>query len=49
MNAVLKIHSCDRPGIVASVAQLIFEAGGNILDAQQHREDILISPRTNGA
>jgi len=40
MNAVLKIHSRDRPGIVASVTRLIFEAGGNILDAQQHREDL---------
>ncbi|MGA7305579.1 MAG: formyltetrahydrofolate deformylase [Rhodothermales bacterium] len=40
MQAVLKIHGQDRPGIVSSVAQLIFEAGGNILDAQQHREHL---------
>lgn len=38
MFAVLKIHSTDRPGIVSSVSQCIFETGGNILDAQQHRE-----------
>lgn len=40
MQAVLKIHCQDRPGIVSSVTQLIFEAGGNILDAQQHREHL---------
>ena len=40
MHAVLKINSQDRPGIVASVSTLIFEAGGNILDAQQHREEL---------
>ena len=40
MHAVLKINSQDRPGIVASVSTLIFEAGGNVLDAQQHREEL---------
>ncbi len=40
MHAVLKINCRDRPGIVSSVTQLIFEAGGNILDAQQHREKL---------
>lgn len=39
MHAVLKINCRDRPGIVSRVTQLIFEAGGNILDAQQHREE----------
>jgi len=40
MQAVLKIHSDDKPGIVASVSRLIFETGGNILDAQQHLEEL---------
>ena len=40
MHAVLKINCRDRPGVVSSVTQLIFEAGGNILDAQQHREEL---------
>jgi formyltetrahydrofolate deformylase len=40
MKAVLKIHCNDRPGIVSNVSHAVFEAGGNILDAQQHREDL---------
>lgn len=40
MHAILKIHCPDRPGIVSSFTRLIFEAGGNILDAQQHREHL---------
>ena len=40
MQAVLKINSKDRPGIVADVTRIVFEAGGNILDAQQHLEDL---------
>jgi formyltetrahydrofolate deformylase len=38
MHAVLKINCRDQPGVVAGVAQMIFESGGNILDAQQHKE-----------
>ncbi|MBW4023766.1 MAG: formyltetrahydrofolate deformylase [Proteobacteria bacterium] len=32
---ILSIASPDRPGIVAAVTALLFEAGGNILEAQQ--------------
>ncbi len=32
---ILTIASPDRPGIVAAVTTLLFEAGGNILEAQQ--------------
>jgi formyltetrahydrofolate deformylase len=32
---VLTIASPDRPGIVAAVSTVLFEAGGNILEAQQ--------------
>jgi predicted amino acid-binding ACT domain protein len=32
---VLTIASPDRPGIVAAVTTFLFEAGGNILEAQQ--------------
>jgi len=32
--------SCpDRPGIVAAVSRLIYEAGGNIIDSDQHSSD----------
>ena len=40
MFAILKFNCLDQPGIVAEVTQLIFSTGGNILDAQQHREDL---------
>ncbi len=40
MFAVLNIHCLDKSGIVADVTRLIFEVGGNILDAQQHREEL---------
>ena len=39
-TAVLKINCPDRKGIVAEVCQIIAECSGNILDAQQHREDL---------
>lgn len=39
MNIVLKLNCRDRPGIVSAVTQIIFEAGCNIIDAQQHREE----------
>jgi formyltetrahydrofolate deformylase len=32
------LHGPDRPGLVASVATWIHEAGGNILHAEQHRD-----------
>jgi len=34
-TAILTLSSPDRPGIVAAVSTLLFEAGCNILDAQQ--------------
>src|SRR4051794_37802889 len=35
-NAHILTLSCqDRPGLVAAVAGLLFESGGNILEAQQ--------------
>ena len=35
---ILRLACPDRPGIVASVARALFEAGGNILDNAQHTE-----------
>src|SRR5580704_10951384 len=32
------LHGPDRPGLVARVAAWIFERGGNILHADQHRD-----------
>jgi formyltetrahydrofolate deformylase len=40
MFAVLKLNCLDKRGIVADVTSSIFEVGGNILDAQQHREEL---------
>ncbi|MCM8540487.1 MAG: formyltetrahydrofolate deformylase [Lentisphaeraceae bacterium] len=40
MFAVLTLNCVDKSGIVADVTRLIFEVGGNILDAQQHREEL---------
>jgi formyltetrahydrofolate deformylase len=39
-TAVLKINCPDRKGIVAEVCQIIAECSGNIIDAQQHREEL---------
>ena len=39
-SAVLKLHCPDVPGIVYNVARFIFERGGNIIHAQQHKEEI---------
>ncbi len=36
--AVLTLQCADRPGIVAAVANLIAEAGGNIANADQHTD-----------
>ena len=35
---ILTLSCCDRPGITARVAGLLFELGGNILEAQQFNE-----------
>ncbi len=35
---VALLHGPDQPGLVARVAQWIFERGGNILHADQHRD-----------
>ena len=39
-QAVLKISCPDRKGIVAEVCQTLADCSANILDAQQHREDL---------
>jgi len=39
-TAVLRLHCPDVPGIVYNVARFIFERGGNIIHAQQHKEEI---------
>ena len=38
VSIVALIHGPDRPGLVAEVAGWIYEAGGNILHADQHRD-----------
>jgi formyltetrahydrofolate deformylase len=35
---VALLHGPDRPGLVANVAGWIFNSGGNILHADQHRD-----------
>ena len=37
-NYVLTLSCADRPGLVAAVAGLLFQNGGNILDAQQFND-----------
>jgi len=39
-TAILRLHCPDVPGIVYNVARFIFERGGNIIHAQQHKEEI---------
>lgn len=34
----LLVRSPDRPGLVAGLAQTLFEAGGNVLEADQHTD-----------
>ena len=34
------LHGPDKPGLVARVAGWIFERGGNILHADQHRDNV---------
>src|ERR1700733_6502085 len=38
LSIVALLHGPDRPGLVAQVAGWIFEQGGNILHADQHRD-----------
>jgi formyltetrahydrofolate deformylase len=40
MFAVLKLNCLDKRGIVADVTEFIYKSGGNILDSQQHREEL---------
>jgi formyltetrahydrofolate deformylase len=37
-TAVLSIHSVDRRGLVATIANFLFEHGGSILHADQHQD-----------
>tara|TARA_R110001592_G_scaffold135929_5_gene352560 strand:- start:126 stop:980 length:855 start_codon:yes stop_codon:yes gene_type:complete len=39
-EAILLLHCPDVKGIVYEVSRFLFERGGNIIDAQQHREEI---------
>lgn len=39
-TATLLLHCPDTKGIVYEVSRFIYENGGNIIDAQQHREEI---------
>ena len=38
LSIVALLHGPDRPGLVARVAGWIFDQGGNILHADQHRD-----------
>jgi formyltetrahydrofolate deformylase len=40
LDATLLLHCPDIKGIVYEVSRFIFSRGGNIIDAQQHREEI---------
>ncbi len=37
-SAVLLLHSADRKGLVSTIANFLFEHGGNILHADQHQD-----------
>ncbi|NQZ58956.1 MAG: formyltetrahydrofolate deformylase [Lentisphaeraceae bacterium] len=39
-QAVLKLCCVDQRGIAYDVSRVIFENGGNVLDSQQHREEL---------
>lgn len=39
-TAILRLNCNDAKGIVYHVAKFIFERGGNIIDAQQHTEEL---------
>lgn len=40
LTATLRLHCKDARGIVYNVSRFIFERGGNIIDAQQHTEQL---------
>ncbi|MBI2433675.1 MAG: formyltetrahydrofolate deformylase [Candidatus Hydrogenedentes bacterium] len=40
VSAVLRLHCEDVKGIVYNVSRFIYEHGGNIIDAQQHTEQL---------
>lgn len=40
MFAVLTLNCSDKRGIVADVTQFLYKVGGNVLDSQQHREEL---------
>ncbi len=37
-SAILLLHSADRKGLVSTIANFLFEHGGNILHADQHQD-----------
>lgn len=39
ISLIALIHGSDRPGLVARTASWIYERGGNIIHADQHRDD----------
>ncbi|HNR33048.1 MAG TPA: formyltetrahydrofolate deformylase, partial [Candidatus Hydrogenedentes bacterium] len=39
-TATLRLNCRDAKGIVYNVSKFIFERGGNIIDAQQHTEEL---------
>ncbi len=41
LHATLLVSCADGPGIVAALARFVFEAGGNILDSDQHADSRL--------
>ncbi len=38
--AIIKLNGSDKKGIVYKITNLLYETGGNILDAQQHKEEL---------
>ena len=40
ISAVLKLKGTDQKGIVYKITNLLYETGGNIIDAQQHKEQL---------
>ena len=39
-EAIIKLNGPDHKGIVYSISQFLFQSGANIIDAQQHREQL---------
>ena len=49
-HSILTLQCPDQPGIVAAVANLIADVGGNIMNADQHTDrdsEVFISPQCN--